>query len=95
MGYPFLKNDPKLTTKSKESAIEYLGKENVIDLSLRMTSEDFSFFSQVSPSCFYRLGTGDGKIIKKLHTSTFDINEDALRTSTGLMAYIVLKELNS
>lgn len=95
VGYPFLKNDPKLTTKSKESAIEYLGKENVVDLSLRMTSEDFSFFSQVAPSCFYRLGTGDGKTIKKLHTSTFDVNEDALRTSTGLMAYIVLKELNS
>ena len=95
VGYPFLKNDPKLTATSKESAIEYLGKENVVDLSLRMTSEDFSFFSQVAPSCFYRLGTGDGKTIKKLHTSTFDVNEDALRISTGLMAYIVLKELNS
>ena len=95
VGYPYLKNDPKLTATSKESAIEYLGKENVVDLSLRMTSEDFSFFSQVAPSCFYRLGTGDGMTIKKLHTSTFDVNEDALRTSTGLMAYIVLKELNS
>ena len=60
-----------------------------------MTSEDFSFFSQAAPSCFYRLGTGDGKTERKLHTSTFDINEDALRTSFGLMAYIALKEINS
>ncbi len=94
VGYPFLENNPILTSNLKQSAIEYLGKENVVDLSMRMTSEDFSFFSQVAPSCFYRLGTGDGKTIKKLHTSTFDINEDALRTSIGLMTYLVLKELN-
>ena len=95
VGYPFLINNPTLTIKTKQSASEYLGKENIIDLSLRMTSEDFSFFSQAAPSCFYRLGTGDGKTERKLHTSTFDINEDALRTSFGLMAYITLKEINS
>ena len=92
-GYPFLSNDEKFTKISKNAAIEYLGEENVIDLDLRMTSEDFSYFSQVAPSCFYRIGTGDGKTKKNLHTSNFDIDEKALLVSTGLMAFIALKQL--
>ena len=94
VGYPFLYNDEKTTQIAKKAAIEYLGKENVVDLDLRMTSEDFSYFSQVAPSCFYRLGTGDGKKIRNLHTSTFDIDEKALLTSCGLMAYIAIKQLS-
>jgi len=64
-----------------------------VDLDLRMTSEDFAFISQKSPSCFYRLGTGDGKSIRRLHTSTFDIDEKCLSISSGLMAYIALKQI--
>ena len=73
--------------------MDYLGKENVIDLDLRMTSEDFSYFSQVAPSCFYRIGTGDGETKKNLHTANFNIDEKALLISSGLMAYIALKQL--
>ena len=93
VGYPYLTNDEKITEISKNAAIDYLGNENVIDLDLRMTSEDFSYFSQVAPSCFYRIGTGDGKTKKHLHTSNFNIDEKALIVSTGLMAFIALKQL--
>ena len=93
VGYPFLVNDENITKLSKDAAQKFLGVENVVDLDLRMTSEDFAFISQKSPSCFYRLGTGNGKSIRRLHTSTFDIDEKCLSISSGLMAYIALKQI--
>ena len=93
IGYPFLVNDENITKLSKEAAQKFLGEENVVDLDLRMTSEDFAFIIQKSPSCFYRLGTGDGKSIRRLHTSTFDVDEKCLSISSGLMAYIALKQI--
>jgi amidohydrolase len=94
-GYPFLVNDHKATAHARAAAEEYLGKENVEELELRMTAEDFSYYSQVVPACFYRLGTGNKEkgITSGVHTSTFDIDERALETGSGLMAWIVLKEL--
>ena len=82
-----------MTEKAKNTAIKFLGKENVVDLNLRMTSEDFAFISQESPSCFYRLGTGDWKAIKRLHTSSFDVNEECFSISSGLMAYIAIEQI--
>ena len=53
-GYPFLINDVKLTEDIKRLAIEYLGKENVVDQEMRLTAEDFAYYSQKIPACFYR-----------------------------------------
>lgn len=96
-GYPFLVNDDTLTENSRAAAIEYLGKENVEELPLRMTAEDFAWFSQVLPVCFYRLGTGNKSkgITSGVHTPTFDIDENALKIGSGLMAWLAIKELNS
>ncbi|MBK6835908.1 MAG: amidohydrolase [Bacteroidetes bacterium] len=89
-GYPFLVNDEELTTKSIKAAQDYLGVENVEELPLRMTAEDFAYISQAVPSCFYRLGTGNiaKKITSGVHTSTFDIDENALEIGSGLMAWL-------
>ena len=94
-GYPFLSNDIAVTNLCKQAAVEYLGQENVEDLPLRMTAEDFAHISQVIPSCFYRLGTGNKLkgITSGVHTATFDIDEEALKISTGLMAWIAFKQL--
>jgi len=94
-GYPFLVNDIELTARCKALAIDYLGKENVEDLPLRMTAEDFSYITQKVPSCFYRLGTGNKQkgITYGVHTSTFDIDEKALEISTGLMAWMTINEM--
>jgi len=91
-GYPFLVNEENTTLKSWALADEFLGKENVEELTLRMTSEDFAFYSQVMPSCFYRLGVRNANkgITSRLHTSSFDVDESALETGMGLMAYIAL-----
>ena len=91
-GYPFLINDLEVTKHCKQAAIEYLGKENIEDLPLRMTAEDFAYITQQVPSCFYRLGTGNKSkgLTSGVHTSTFDIDEKALEISTGLMAWMVI-----
>ncbi|NQX99322.1 MAG: amidohydrolase, partial [Flavobacteriales bacterium] len=96
-GYPFLVNDEIITNNAKQAAISFLGKENVIDLDLRMTAEDFAYYSQIKPACFYRLGTkNEQKNIKSgLHTSTFNIDETALETSIGLMAWIAINQLSN
>ncbi len=94
-GYPFLVNDEQVTNHARAAAESYLGKENVEELPLRMTGEDFAFYSQQVPSCFYRLGTANASkgIISGVHTSTFDIDEHALEIGTGLMAWLAVSEL--
>lgn len=96
-GYPFLVNEEKLTAAAKQYTQEYLGKENVLDLDIWMAAEDFAYYSQVTDACFYRLGTrNEAKgITSSVHTPTFDIDENALAISTGLMAYIALKRLGN
>jgi amidohydrolase len=96
-GYPVLLNDDTLTAQVKRYMIEYCGKENVVDLPMRMTSEDFAYYSQAMPACFYRLGTGNKAqgITSGLHTDTFDIDESSLELSIGLMAWLAVKALES
>jgi amidohydrolase len=95
-GYPFLKNHPALTRRTKAAAQVYMGTENVIDLDLWMAGEDFAFYSQVVDACFYRLGTRNEArgIVSGVHTPTFDIDEHALEIGPGLMAWLALDELN-
>ncbi|MGD1840542.1 MAG: M20 family metallopeptidase [Thermonemataceae bacterium] len=96
-GYPFLKNDPTVTRRAKQGAIHYLGEENVVDLDLWMAAEDFAYYSQQMPACFYRLGTrNEAKgIVSSVHTPTFDIDEDALEVGIGLMAWLAIEELGA
>ena len=96
-GYPVLYNNEALTSDVRRFSEEYLGKENVVDLDLWLAGEDFAFYSQHSPACFYRLGTRNTEkgITAAVHTSTFDIDEDALQLSTGLMAFLALKQLGN
>jgi len=95
-GYPFLENDIPLTKKAIECAKQYLGEENVALLPIRMTAEDFSYYSQKVPSCFYRLGTANKEkgITHGLHTSRFNIDENALEIGMGLMAFFATENLN-
>lgn len=90
-GYPFLKNNEETTRIAKQAAIVYLGKENVVDLDLRMTGEDFSYYTQSMKGCFYRLGTGESS---GLHTSTFNVDESSLELGVGLMSWIAINMLN-
>lgn len=96
-GYPFLKNDPFVTQRIRKAAEAYVGKENVVDIDITLGSEDFAYYSQVVPASFYRLGTRNESkgITSYVHTPTFNIDEDALITSPGLMAWMAVNELKS
>ena len=94
-GYPFLINEPQITALARNLAVEYLGEENVLELDLWPAAEDFAYYSQETNACFYRLGTRNEEkgITSAVHTSTFDIDEMALKTSIGLMAFIAINYL--
>lgn len=93
-GYPVLINNDELTEKTKQLAIEFLSSKNVVDLEMRMTAEDFAYFAQKVPSVFYRFGVRNElrNITSNLHTSIFDIDEESLKTATGLMAWIAINQ---
>ena len=96
-GYPYLENEPALTARTRAAAEEYLGPENVVELDQWMAAEDFAYFSQAVPACFYRLGTRaeDGRFAASVHTPTFDIDEKALAVGPGLMAWLAMRELQA
>lgn len=94
-GYPPTVSHENITEMVRESAIDFLGQKNVAEFPKRMTAEDFGFFTQKYPACFYRFGVNDaGNSCGKLHSSTFLIDEKALKTSSALPAYIAIELLN-
>ncbi len=96
-GSPPVVNHPELTRILREAAGEYLGKENVLEAEQRMGAEDFAWYSQVMPACFYRLGTGNPAkpgTTSGLHRSEMDIDEDAMQTGAGLMGWCALRALD-
>jgi len=96
IGYPSLKNNDVITEMCKKTAIQYLGEDKVHELPQRMSSEDFAFYTQEIPGTFYRLGTGwsDETLNFPVHSNRFNINESALETGMGLMAYMTLTNLS-
>lgn len=81
-GYPYLENDPKLTEAARSKAKELLGNDNVVDLPLRLTAEDFAYFSQELPATFIRIGIRNEEkgIVHPVHNAKFDIDESAILT---------------
>ena len=90
VGYPVVNNDEKLYPVARTRAEEFIGKENVLETELRMGSEDFGFYTQEIPGCFYRLGVmNEAKgIISGVHTPTFNIDESAIEKGMGMMAWL-------
>ncbi|MCA0397812.1 MAG: M20 family metallopeptidase [Bacteroidetes bacterium] len=95
-GYPYLVNDEAVTKVLRETAIRYLGRENVVDIDPWMAAEDFARYSHALPACFYLLGIANepAGITASLHSPAFDIDEASLAISTGLMACIAIEQLS-
>ncbi len=90
IGYPTVDNDPVLTETAWKLADVYMGKENVLETEMRMGAEDFGYYTQVIPGCFYRIGVRNEQkgIIHNVHTPKFDIDERAIETGMGMMAWL-------
>lgn len=97
VGYPFLHNDEELANKARANAGAFIGEENIVDLDLWLGAEDFAYYSQEVPSCFYRLGTGNEakQTTFGVHTPNFNIDEDAIALGIGFMAYNAIKQLEA
>lgn len=92
-GYPFLTNHPELTKNFIDKATSWLGEENVDpELPLRMSSEDFSYYGQLIPSCYFRIGVRNEEmgIVHSVHNSKFDIDHEALKTGMKMMVLACL-----
>lgn len=94
-GYPVLKNDIELTKASKKLAIDLLGNDKVVDMDIRMTAEDFAWFTQVVPSMMYRLGVKSSTTqdVFPLHTARFKADEQAIKTGMSMMAWLAINHL--
>ena len=93
-GYPFVYNDEKATEKVRATATALLGAENVEELPLRMTAEDFAYYTKQIPGCMFRLGVKPEGLENptNLHTSRLTIDENALPIGTAMMAALAVKE---
>ena len=90
-GYPAVYNNPEVTAKVRGLAAEYVSDANIDEMPLKMTAEDFAFYSEKIPATFFRagiMGNGRGEVTQ--HNPKFDMDEEVFRTTPGLMAYIAL-----
>jgi len=87
-GYPFLVNDHSISDQVQKSLSDLFGQDKILPLETRMTAEDFAYYSQIVPACFFRMGTGNSAkgISSGIHTSTFDVDEKCLIHGSMAMA---------
>jgi len=90
VGYPTVDNEPKLTEAAWKLADTYMGASNVEETEKRMGAEDFGYYSQVIPGCFFRLGVRNESkgIIHNVHTPQFNIEEESIENGVGMMAWL-------
>lgn len=88
VGYPTVYNNEALNLKARRLAEDFLGNERVEETEVRMGAEDFGYYSQQIPGCFYRLGTANKAkgVTSGVHTPTFNIDESAIELGMGMMA---------
>jgi hippurate hydrolase len=90
VGYPSVVNDFTTTETARSLAKELIGDEHVGEAEISLGAEDFGYYTQEIPGCFYRLGTGNIKkgITSGVHTPTFDIDEEAIKMGISMMAFL-------
>lgn len=88
VGYPCVMNNEQLSAQARSIAETYMGAANVSETELRMGAEDFGYYAQELPACFFRLGTMNAAkgIVSGVHTPTFNIDESAIETGMAMMA---------
>jgi amidohydrolase len=90
-GYPVLFNNEKLAEKAVKLSSELFGSDRIELFDLRMSSEDFAFFTEAFPSLYFRVGIKrKGENMRMLHTPVFDIDEEGLSTGVANMTWLAL-----
>jgi len=90
VGYPMVHNNEGLDVVARAAAREFVGADRVFETEVRMGAEDFGYYTQQIPGCFYRLGVMNVEkgITSGVHTPTFNIDESAIEIGVGMMAWM-------
>lgn len=90
VGYPTVYNNEKLNEIATAAAESFMGAGAIEESELRMGAEDFGYYSQQIPGCFFRLGAGNDKkgITSGVHTPTFNVDEEAIPLGAAMMAWL-------
>ena len=94
LGSPPVNNDYNKTELVKKFLEEIL-KENQFSKTERsMGGEDFGYYQTVIPGVFVKVGVRKGEEVLQVHTSKFDIDEEAIPFSVSLFSYVIVKYFN-
>lgn len=96
VGYPALVNDAGAAALVRQASTEYVGPERTVDIDRWYAAEDFAYYLEQVPGAFFMLGVGNKAlgITSAVHTPTFTLDEPALETGAGFMAYLAIRALN-
>jgi amidohydrolase len=90
--YPVTSNDADQTRFVRSLAAGLCGGERVVDSPRHMGAEDFSFFAERVPACYFVLGSAGGpQTAYPHHHGRFDIDEAALETGVRMMTALALE----
>jgi amidohydrolase len=89
--YPVTSNDAEQTRYARALAQRVVGEQRVADVPKLMGAEDFSFFAERVPACFFTIGSNGGPNSSfPHHHARFDIDESALETGVRMMTALAL-----
>ncbi len=97
VGYPTVDNDPVFTEEAWQLAKDFMGDDYVSETELRMGAEDFGYYTQYVPGCFFRLGVRNEAegIVHNVHTPNFNVDESAIAIGMSMMAWLGATLLNN
>jgi amidohydrolase len=95
-GYPVLENNIPFTQRAVQYSKQLLGDNHVAEMDIRMTSDDFAYYSQYFPSVFYRFGTTDEeeKYTSPVHSGSYIADENSLHTAISNLAWLAYSFLS-
>jgi amidohydrolase len=86
-GYDATINDLKVTEVVRDAARKLLGPERVIEMPFDPWSEDFGYMTARVPGAMFWLGVTSDRVPNPIwHSSTFDLDEDALPIGAMVLA---------
>ncbi len=89
--YPVTTNDAGQTAYARQLAAQTVGNESVVLSERHMGAEDFSFYAQRVPACFFILGSGSTENTRyPHHHGKFDLDEAALANGVRMMLALAL-----
>jgi amidohydrolase len=89
-------NDPALTTQMVSTFQKLADKEDIVELPVLTSSEDFSYYQEEIPGFFFFMNVTppDGEVIP-IHSPFFDIDENALLTGVRALCHLTVDFLKA